>query len=116
SSLTWRSWEAQTVEGASRVGVPSGVVLPNESMLAPIGQFSAVNIVVPSKSRSRHADPIGSMRWRGSRSCALGSDPLADLGRGAPVSVRAGRADAPARLPPRARFSHRLIEPSVPEP
>src|SRR5690625_1393748 len=78
SSLTWRSWEAQTVEGASRVGVPSGVVLPNESMLAPIGQFSAVNIVVPSMSRSRHGDPIGSMGQRGS-----GSLPDLELLRGA---------------------------------
>src|SRR5699024_3793942 len=48
SSLTWRSWEGQMLEEASTMGVPSEVVLPNESMLAPIDQFSAVNIVVPS--------------------------------------------------------------------
>src|SRR5699024_1161119 len=58
SSLTWRSWEAHTVEGASRVGVPSEVVLPNESMLAPMGQFSAVNIVVLSWGL-RQQYPIG---------------------------------------------------------
>src|SRR5699024_2145556 len=58
SSLTWRSWEAQTLEEASTMGVPSEVVLPNESMLAPIGQFSAVNIVVLSWGLRQHY-PIG---------------------------------------------------------
>src|SRR5699024_4307459 len=62
SSLTWRSCEAQTLEEASTMGVPSEVVLPNESMLAPIGQFSAVNIVVPSWFIGSADDPIGKMR------------------------------------------------------
>src|SRR5699024_9081000 len=50
-----RNWAAHTAEDASKVGVPSEVWLPKESILAPIGQVCAVNIdVLPRRGNTFH--------------------------------------------------------------